>query len=61
MLDDLAYYLADPLVQNAIKAVKQREGRTEAPDATGAVGKAPFSEQIAPVRRGFIFEGDDHE
>lgn len=37
VLDDLAYYLADPLVQNAIKAVKEREG-SRADPGDGAVG-----------------------
>lgn len=37
VLDDLAYYLADPLVQNAIKAVKDREANRADP-GDGAVG-----------------------
>lgn len=39
VLDDLAFFLADPLVQNAIKAVKEREQVTNSqpPDGT-AVG-----------------------
>lgn len=37
LLDDLAFYLADPLVQNAIKAVKERE-KIPAPPDGAAVG-----------------------
>ena len=36
IVDDLAFYLADPLVQNAIKAVKEREKTSAPPDGTAA-------------------------
>lgn len=36
-IDDLLYYLADPIVQSAISAVKERERAAQPPDGT-AVG-----------------------